>query len=231
LVDEKYPWVRWVEGSKRGPAANRNNGAKYANGKWILFIDDDCIPDRNLVLEFYNNILLHKNEKAFEGTILPDDWEKLSLDLSECPVNIQGGCFWSANVCIEKNLFNSIGGFDEFFKIAAQEDQDIYLRLKKNTSVVFIKNAIVTHPVRRRRLKDKIREIPSSLKNWVYFCSKYYSFSRMISDAFRSQFAALRKNIFRGKMRLALYHVLTILQIIPISFQYYSLFKKNKAKL
>src|SRR5688572_12603571 len=27
FVEEKFPWVSWVAGPRRGPAANRNNGA------------------------------------------------------------------------------------------------------------------------------------------------------------------------------------------------------------
>ena len=44
LVEEKYPWVRWVAGPARGPAANRNRGASQARGGWLVFTDDDCLP-------------------------------------------------------------------------------------------------------------------------------------------------------------------------------------------
>jgi glycosyltransferase involved in cell wall biosynthesis len=45
MIRECYPWVQWVAGPHKGPAANRNNGAKYAKGKWLAFTDDDCLPD------------------------------------------------------------------------------------------------------------------------------------------------------------------------------------------
>ena len=48
LIQEKYSWVKWIEGPKKGPAANRNNGAKYATGDWFIFIDDDCEPQKDL---------------------------------------------------------------------------------------------------------------------------------------------------------------------------------------
>src|SRR5260221_10177556 len=52
FIATSFPWAKWVEGPKRGPAANRNNGAKHAEGEWLVFVDDDVIPD-NLLLQNY----------------------------------------------------------------------------------------------------------------------------------------------------------------------------------
>ena len=43
MLREKFPWAKWMAGPRRGPAANRNHGAKHANGNWIAFADDDCL--------------------------------------------------------------------------------------------------------------------------------------------------------------------------------------------
>ena len=43
MVQENYPWVLWIAGPCRGPAANRNNGAEAAQGQWLAFTDDDCL--------------------------------------------------------------------------------------------------------------------------------------------------------------------------------------------
>jgi glycosyltransferase involved in cell wall biosynthesis len=115
-----------VEGPKKGPAANRNKGAQTAKGKWLVFIDDDCLPDKELLLEYEKSIESNPAVKAFEGAIFPDNWELLKKDMAECPINIHGGYFWSANVCINKEIFFKINGFDEDFILAAQEDQLLY---------------------------------------------------------------------------------------------------------
>ena len=44
MVNEEFPMVRWNEGPRRGPAANRNFGARVADGEWLIFLDDDCNP-------------------------------------------------------------------------------------------------------------------------------------------------------------------------------------------
>ena len=43
LIEKNYPFARWVEGPKRGPAANRNNGVKNSKGEWLVFVDDDNV--------------------------------------------------------------------------------------------------------------------------------------------------------------------------------------------
>src|SRR5205809_1112341 len=113
FIERSYPWVRWVKGPKKGPAANRNNGAKYAAHDWLIFIDDDCIPNENLLNEYLKAIKCYPDCRAFEGAIFPDSWESLKKDMAECPVNTDGGCFWSANICVEKSLFEKVGGFNE----------------------------------------------------------------------------------------------------------------------
>jgi len=44
LIAQSHPWARVVEGPARGPAANRNAGARAATGDWIAFTDDDTEP-------------------------------------------------------------------------------------------------------------------------------------------------------------------------------------------
>jgi GT2 family glycosyltransferase len=173
VIKENYPWVKWIKGPKKGPASNRNNGAKQADGEWIVFIDDDCLPDKDILEVYKTAISNHESTFAFEGAIFPDDWDKLKEDMSECPVNTEGGCFWSANICVNKNVFKQIHGFDENFLLAAQEDQDIYTRILEKTKVTFIKDAFVTHPVRKISLLKKLKQIPIATRNWYLYEKKH----------------------------------------------------------
>lgn len=176
LIAEQFPFVQWVVGPRRGPAANRNNGARLAKGAWLVFLDDDVIPDCGLLSAYYEKIILAKNALAFEGAILPDNWALLKKDLAECPVNTHGNCFWSANICVQKNVFDTMGGFDENFLIAAQEDQDIYIRLIALTNVEFISNAKVIHPVRFNTYKKLYKQYPLQLNNYILFIYKHKNY-------------------------------------------------------
>lgn len=148
LITWDYPWAKWVKGPGRGPAANRNNGAKYAVGEWLVFIDDDCLPDKELLQSYYFEMKKGKY-KAMEGMIDADRPRKRLDEVA--PINLKGGCFWACNIAVEKNLFNRINGFDEVFPYAAMEDVDFADRLKAIVKTTFLESAKVIHPWRRVR--------------------------------------------------------------------------------
>ncbi|RYY07005.1 MAG: glycosyltransferase family 2 protein, partial [Sphingobacteriaceae bacterium] len=54
FIQNNFNWVKWVPGPQKGPAANRNYGAKQASGEWLIFIDDDCMPDVHLLQNYQN---------------------------------------------------------------------------------------------------------------------------------------------------------------------------------
>jgi GT2 family glycosyltransferase len=186
LVADHYPWAKWVEGPKRGPAANRNCGAKLAKGEWLVFTDDDCLPDVNWLKAYKDAIIQHPKCKAFEGAILPDDWELLKKDMAECPVNTTGGCFWSANIMVENALFWQLGGFDESFTSAANEDQELFCRVKEKTVVCYVPKVVVAHPVRIVSLRTKISQLPTSEKSQIKLrLLQKYSFWENWADGIR----------------------------------------------
>jgi GT2 family glycosyltransferase len=168
LIRDRYPWVKWVPGCRQGPAANRNNGAKYAKGDWLVFTDDDCLPDDNFLSAFF--AAFQEGVFALEGAIYPIG--NPDRDLADCPVNVSGGNFWSANIAIKKSIFEQIGGFDSNYPFAAFEDMDLKLRLAPLTAIPFISDARVYHPVRNRTLMQAILSIPKRCHAWAYHVNK-----------------------------------------------------------
>ena len=150
FIQTNYAWVKWVKGPAKGPAANRNNGAKYAKGEWLVFIDDDCIPDDNIIKTYHSAITNEPDMLAFEGRIYVNAPQ--TSFLQEAPLNYTGGFFWSCNICIQKGLFLLLHGFDEMFPFAAMEDVDLFKRLKQNTNKHrFVFDAAVMHPWRMNK--------------------------------------------------------------------------------
>src|SRR6476660_5056822 len=122
IVNEKYEVVQWVEGPKKGPAANRNNGAKHAKGEWLVFLDDDCLPNLE-ILEKYNFLITsNPNIQVLEGLIERERRMKSPLERAPGNSNTKGGFLLSCNFAIKRNLFWEIGGFDENFKYPHMED-------------------------------------------------------------------------------------------------------------
>lgn len=162
LLHRQFPWATYTAGPQRGPAANRNHGASLARGQWLVFTDDDCLPDANWLQAYAQAIAQHPNTKAFEGAILPDDWALLKKDMAECPVNTTGGCFWSANIMVAQSLFKQVGGFNISFPTAANEDQALFFQLQKHAEIKFVSTAVVKHPVKFIPLRFKLSKLPQS---------------------------------------------------------------------
>lgn len=166
----QFPWVTWVAGPRRGPAANRNCGARQARGEWLAFTDDDCEPDAGWLKAFAEKI----HESAFrvlEGRTSAQG-KRTRIDM-ECPVNETGGYLWSCNFAIAKLLFAELDGFDEGFRSAAMEDVDLRWRLADlGIRTLFVEAAVVRHKWRTRKGVIHQRAIAKSV---AYFVEKHPS--------------------------------------------------------
>ena len=146
-LPEKFPWVRWTAGPRRGPAANRNQGASHARGAWVVFTDDDCVPTAGWLEAFAVSSAQPGASRVFEGCTRSG--VSHFSPLQTAPENLHGGFLWSCNFAIQRALFLSLGGFDENFPFPHLEDVDLRLRLADmGEAMVFVPAAIVVHPPR-----------------------------------------------------------------------------------
>ena len=146
VVGNEFPDARLTQGKQNGPGGNRNAGAYHAVGDWIIFIDDDCIADRGYIKAYTEAIRKNPDTVLFEGRIYPDRARKTWAEC--CPENSSGNMFWTSNLCVQKKVFDKIGGFDERFRVA-YEDIDFAYRIKAlGFKTNFIKDASVCHPWR-----------------------------------------------------------------------------------
>ena len=168
FINLKHPHVTHIKGPQKGPASNRNNGAKKAKGDWLIFIDDDCIPNNNLIQNYSQEIA--KNEfEVLEGKIFTNRPRKLYKE--EAPLNLKGNKMWSCNIAIKKNLFLNLNGFDEDFPFAAMEDVDLHFRIKQqNIPIKFVENAAVMHPWRKH---PGLQIVSKRQKSFIYLLKKH----------------------------------------------------------
>jgi glycosyltransferase involved in cell wall biosynthesis len=150
LLEQDYPWCRYLCGPARGPAANRNYAASEATGEWIVFTDDDCLPQPGWI-EAYEGC---SNEcDVMEGRTSAVG-RRSRLD-EECPVNETGGYLWSCNLAVRSDAFKALSGFNEDFPAAAMEDVEFRTRVEKSElRVKFVPTAVVFHPWRQRKGRD-----------------------------------------------------------------------------
>jgi GT2 family glycosyltransferase len=167
LIAVKFPSVKWTSGPKKGPAANRNHGASRATGKWLLFTDDDCLPQENWVGSYLDAINT-SDYQVLEGKTIADR-PKARYD-EESPINMEGNNLWSCNYAITKTFFDKVGRFDSGFPFAAMEDTDFYQRVLRYSKILFLPEALVVHPWRRMK---PFKNFKLRLYSHRFFATKY----------------------------------------------------------
>lgn len=168
MLRAAFPFVTWIPGPGRGPAANRNHGAKKARGKWLLFLDDDCIPDPGWT-RAYSLACASTNCSVLEGRTICVG-QKSRAD-QVCPINQTGGFLWSCNFAIRRDLFFQVGAFDESYPSAIMEDLDLAVRLRKSGHCIqFVPEALIAHPW---RLRHGLKFVRLQAKSIVYFVRKH----------------------------------------------------------
>ena len=130
---------------RSGPAAARNRGWRQARAEVIAFTDDDCIPDASWLQRGLEEIESHD---AVCGRIVmpvparPTDYERDAQGLERSE-------FVTANCFVRKAVLESLGGFDEQFRLAWREDSDLHFRLLgSGARLARAPHAVVEHPVR-----------------------------------------------------------------------------------
>jgi GT2 family glycosyltransferase len=147
MLQKDFSWAGWTAGPRRGPAANRNHGARQARGDWIVFTDDDCLPEPGWLQAYADAANLHPDCPVFEGrTLAPRARQRL---LETAPINEAGGNWWSCNLAVRRAVFVELNGFDERFPYAAMEDKEFHYRATRaGHTGVFVAGATVYHPWR-----------------------------------------------------------------------------------
>jgi GT2 family glycosyltransferase len=144
IVRSRFPAVRFCAGPRRGPAANRNHGARKARGAWLVFIDDDCQPAAGWLRAIADQIAARPLD-VVEGKIVAPD-KQASLFRRDVE-NLSGDCYWSANIAVRREFFERLGGFDEDFLQAGGEDLELAHRFRtRGARVAFCAAAVVDHP-------------------------------------------------------------------------------------
>ncbi len=150
-IKKRSLWTHWIAfksmaNKKTTIPEQRNVGVKNAKGKIIVFIDSDCIPDKNWLIEVTKPIL-NKKENIVAGKVRLEDKNSLhTLEkektlnkkyLDECP---------TMNVAINKKVFDKVGFYDETFQYGS--DVDFFWRARHSGFRIYYNpNAIIYHDV------------------------------------------------------------------------------------
>jgi glycosyltransferase involved in cell wall biosynthesis len=158
--------VRLLQEANPGLARARNLGWRTANGQVIVFTDDDCYPQADL-LEQAARAFAEERLGFIGGKVLLHDPEDLPVTIQTLDRRlnfrprsfIPTGTIHGANFAFRRRVLEQIGGFDERFgagtRLFAAEDTDALAR----TSAAgwwgaYQPTCVVSHHHRRRGLAE-----------------------------------------------------------------------------
>ena len=137
-----------------GPAAARNRGAHEAAGEYLVFTDDDCVPDVRWLAAFDRAVAAAPGQLLGGRVINVVDnlYSQASQDVVAYICDYYDGAggrprlFTSNNMAIPTAGFRQSGGFDTSFERAAGEDREFCDRWVANgRSSTYVHDALVRH--------------------------------------------------------------------------------------
>ena len=144
-------------------ATARNKAAETARSDKLIFLDVDCISDRNLVGNF--NYHLEREDALYSGSVryLKENWQNHewtfdTLVKQSSFHKLQGKppapkekvphpyeLFWSLNFGIRKKTFEGLNGFDEDYTGYGGEDTDFSFTARSHNLTCYKIGALAYH--------------------------------------------------------------------------------------
>ncbi len=144
--------LRYIYQENAGPAKARNTGWKDSSGEIICFTDADCVPEKGWVSKLVacyssqdiggvgGSYSIANRDKLLSACIHEEIRER-HLRMPRV-VNYLG----SFNLSYRRKVLEEVGGFDESFRQASGEDNDLSYRvIKKGYTLIFNEDAKVGH--------------------------------------------------------------------------------------
>jgi glycosyltransferase involved in cell wall biosynthesis len=158
---------------QQGASYARNTGAKLSNGKWLCFIDDDAIAQKDYV----ENVLKHSFDQpfivGFGGRIIPryiptePDWMSYyvssmvgNFDYAPVHCAFKSGKYpLESNMIVSKEVFEKVGGFNVnlpgvvgTLRIGGEGKELFYKIISLGHTIYYDPNIIVEHVVEVKKL-------------------------------------------------------------------------------
>jgi GT2 family glycosyltransferase len=174
---------RAIQAERPGASSARNAGWRAASGSLTLFLDDDILPEPELVAEHRAWHRRHSEEEigvlghvrwADELRVTPFmRWLEHGIQFDYPSIDgIEAGWgrFYTANASVKRTLIERVGGFEELSLPFGYEDLDLALRMRAYGFRLLYNRAAVAehvHPMNLDFWKRRVARIAVSERAFV----------------------------------------------------------------
>ncbi|WP_246148139.1 glycosyltransferase family 2 protein [Nonomuraea turkmeniaca] len=147
----RFEHVRVVRSGGRGPAAARNAGWRAAETPWVVFLDDDVIPQPGWAAAVWKDLVdLPEDVAGSQGRIVvPPPSGRRPTDAERNTAGLADALWVTADMAYRRSVLEAAGGFDERFPRAYREDADLALRVARAGHRLVRGDRVTAHPVRQ----------------------------------------------------------------------------------
>lgn len=158
-IAEGFP-VRVLRSDRRGPGPARNTGAGAARAPILAFTDADCFPEPGWLRA---GLAAMETADLIQGRVVPDPKAQLGPFDHTVWVVGESGLYETANLFIRRELFERLGGFEDFVgaRIGKPLAEDVWLgwRARRGGArTAFSSDALVHHAVLPRGPEGYVAE-------------------------------------------------------------------------
>jgi glycosyltransferase involved in cell wall biosynthesis len=147
-----FPRVRLLREAGRGPAAARNLGVREARGAFILFTDDDALPEPGWLEAACRFLDASPSCVGVGGVTVSPPFDYLYEESVACDVP----AYWTCNVAYRRETLEELGAFCEAFRQSCNEDLDLGYRALELGDVGFAPEMRVVHVPRKVSVRQLI---------------------------------------------------------------------------
>ena len=187
MTQEQVHNIRFLRDVRPNVSLARNEGLNVAESDWVLFMDDDLVPEREFCELMLNSLSTNEmsclaplvydergKEHAHNELLLKPRVQNQAQDLIIVD-DVISACF-----IITKELYNKIGGFDVqlFDFVRCTEDKDFFNRLNEVGKRVFVDRTIPLYHAEEieggceLRKDEYWQQRHKFMKGWVYMVFK-----------------------------------------------------------
>jgi GT2 family glycosyltransferase len=145
--------AHFITRTNGGPGAARNTGAAAANGTFLAFTDDDCVPVTDW-LPTFDGALTGREDALAGGPVVNALHDDLYAEASQRLVAFvtswfdgaeRERFFTSNNIAVARAAFLEAGGFDESFRVTGEDREFCDRWAARGRPAVAVDDAIVHH--------------------------------------------------------------------------------------